>query len=145
MEVTGDDITDYGNDDDDSVLSPSGADNYDSDNGDRTPEFTTDFDGIHSDLFEDFFGTVLSIPTSIVSQAQLIVISSALYCSQIESTFLRNHRLLPILFVPLQYRHLTFDQRAQKLYLHWNVFHKFTTLSDIREWLESLTIENHLL
>jgi hypothetical protein len=45
----------------------------------------------------------------------------------------------------VQYQHLTFEQRANLLYLDWDVLHSFSTLPDIQKWLESLSKADHLL
>lgn len=48
-------------------------------------------------------------------------------------------------FVPLESQRLNFEQRTQLLHLNWDVLHTFTTLLDVRSWLESLPKDKHLL
>ena len=49
------------------------------------------------------------------------------------------------MFLPQELQDSTFEQRAQLLYLNWDVLHGVTALPDIKTWLESLTNEDHLL
>ncbi len=49
------------------------------------------------------------------------------------------------LFLSSHYHHLTFEQRADLLYVHWDTFHALQSVLEIKTWLESLSQSDHLL
>jgi hypothetical protein len=49
------------------------------------------------------------------------------------------------LFLSSHYHHLTFEQRADLLYVHWDTLHAFQSVLEIKTWLESLSQSDHLL
>jgi len=49
------------------------------------------------------------------------------------------------LFLSALYHHLTFEQRANLLYVHWGTLHAFKSVFEIKTCLESLSHANHLL
>jgi hypothetical protein len=49
------------------------------------------------------------------------------------------------MFLSSLYHHLTFEQRADLLYVHWDTLHAFTSVLEIKKWLESLSQSDHLL
>ena len=49
------------------------------------------------------------------------------------------------LFLSSHYHHLTFEQRTDLLYVHWDTLHAFRSVLEIRKWLESLSQSDHLL
>jgi hypothetical protein len=116
--LNSDNSSDYGNYGSDSVsLSCTGS--HDNVENNNSPDMPTDYDGIHSDLFENLFA---ELPTD-------INIDESQYC---EPGTIRNGLFGPVLFPDL-------DHPASLPTLVTHSDDEVSTLPDIQKWLESLS------
>ncbi len=113
------------------------------------------YDGIHSDLFEDLFQT---LPTNAQYRAPdhnpngcfgpLLLSDQDHQTSSLDqpAAFSALHAHADDgLFLSSLYHKLTFEQRADLLYVHWDTLHAYKSLLEIKHWLESLSQSDHLL
>ena len=106
-------------------------------------------DGNHADLFENCFETV---PTALTGYRFVGAHHNGLYGplpDQFSFTAEDSAPLAPHVddesLLPDHEQQLDFNKRAQLLYSNWNVMHSFTTLLEIKTWLEQLQKDKHLL
>ena len=106
-------------------------------------------DGNHSDLFENCFEQV---PTTLTGYRPVGAHRDGLYGplpAQFSFTAEDSAPLAPHVddesLLPGHEQQLDFNRRAQLLYSNWNVMHSFTTLLEIKTWLEQLQKDKHLL
>ena len=111
-------------------------------------DITTVYDGVHSDLFE---GLLQTLPTDAQYRSPGPNPSGCfgplLLLDQDHPT------VLPVLdahaddglYLSSHYHNLTFEQRADLLYVHWDALHALRSVLEIKQWLESLSQSDHLL
>jgi hypothetical protein len=111
-------------------------------------DLTNIYDGVHSDLFELLFQT---LPTD--SQYRVpgpnpgncfgpLLLSGQDHPAAFPA--LDTH-VDDSLYLSSLYHNLTFEKRTDLLYVHWDTLHAFTSVLEIKKWLESLAQSDHLL
>jgi len=142
--------SDYGANDHESKSSLGNTD-YDDSNAPQVDNdaILSDFDGHHSDLFENLFQ---SLPVG----ANKYRLPGRTFNGFHGPLLFSSHAhplavpaLLPHaddgVFLSQECQDATFEQIAHLLYLNWNILHEVDALPEFKKWLESLSKENHLL
>lgn len=145
--------SDYGGTDGNDSVSPSVNNIHDTVEGEsadtNSDDMTTAYDGIHSDLFENLFQTVPVDSNKYRAPGTNIngLFGPLLLPDQDHPAALPalGAHVDDDIFLSQQYHHLTFEQRTDLLYLHWDILHAFSLLLEIKQWLESLSKNDHLL
>ena len=106
-------------------------------------------DGNHSDLFENCFDIV---PTDLTSYRSVRTHRDGVFGPLPTQISVPVADIAPLAthvdddsMLPSHEQQLDFNKRAQLLYANWNVMHSFTTLPNIKAWLEQLGKDKHLL
>jgi hypothetical protein len=103
-------------------------------------DIVTIYDGIHSDLFEDLFQTLpIGAPYRALGQNPTGCFGPLLLSDQDQPNASQDQLIvfsaLVVFFsafLSALYHHLTFKQRADLLYVHWDALHAFKSVLEIK-------------
>jgi len=141
--------SDYGVDDHKSNSSLGNTDYNDSISPDVNDDaFLPDRQGNHSDLFENLFQALpvhaeYRLPGQTVNGLHGPLLFPSHSYSPAEPT-LQPHADDDVILSQAR-REASFEEIANLLYLNWNMLHVVKALVDIKQWLEGLSKEDHLL